>query len=410
MPKSNFLLIFGTNILFIPMTFFSVLSILSIEYEGAENSKAYIFGIIVSAFIFYSLLLKRLLLRKRFSVEPIFLGISFLIVINAILVSIFLDIPSVKFIYQFFLLVLPAFFFGMELGLKDKTSSVSQLFLFVSVIVTTSVIILVPKMLLVPTNELMTFFGGGQYQAFSYSVSISYMISFVYYSFYLDDQRSRLGILFILMFIIQILGIALSGGRGGIGIVLLGTVWVLFIKYPFFKLIRILLIFIAIVTFFGFIVLMSLEDYTERIFESSARLFSFISADGFDFQQTSNRDLVYIETMKTIGKSPVFGYGIFGYLKETNFAYPHNFFLEILLQGGLILFVCWIGLFFIFWRKLLFLIRSGNNHKFLLVTFTYSFVHLMFSATYLLEPFFWFNLAYVFTASNKKWAKTKISQ
>lgn len=410
MPKSNFLLIFGTNILFIPMTFFSVLSILSIEYEGAENSKAYIFGIIVSAFIFYSLLLKRLLLRKRFSVEPIFLGISFLIVINAILVSIFLDIPSVKFIYQFFLLVLPAFFFGMELGLKDKTSSVSQLFLFVSVIVTTSVIILVPKMLLVPTNELMTFFGGGQYQAFSYSVSISYMISFVYYSFYLDNQRSRLGILFILVFIIQILGIALSGGRGGIGIVLLGTVWVLFIKYSFFKLIRILLVILAIVTFFGFIVLMSLEDYTERIFESSARLFSFISADGFDFQQTSNRDVVYIETMKTIGKSPVFGYGIFGYLKETNFAYPHNFFLEILLQGGLILFVCWIGLFFIFWRKLLFLIRSGNNHKFLLVTFTYSFVHLMFSATYLLEPFFWFNLAYVFTASNKKWVKTKISQ
>lgn len=399
--KKNFFLIFGINILFLKITFFSILSILSIEYAGSDESNLYIYVIAVSSFIFYFLFFKRILLRKIISTEPIFIAIGILVLINAFFVSFILDIPVYNFIYQFFLIVLPSMLFGMELGLKHDISSVKRLFLIVSFIVTICVVLLIPKMLQLQSHNLLTFFGGGQYQAFSYAVSLTYILLFIYFNFYLENKKNIIKFFFISIFLIQIFGIVLSGGRGGIGVVILGTLWVLLIKYPLFKLIKNIVIIIVISSLFGYFILNYFENFNERIFESSARLFSFVSEDGFDFEKTSNRDVVYLQTYKIITKSPVYGYGFFGYLEHTNFAYPHNFFLEILLQGGILLFLFVIGFFFIYIKKLFRLLSHGKKHLFLLGTFSFSFVHLMFSGTYILEPFFWFNLAYVLTVSKK---------
>lgn len=403
MPKSDIFLKLGSNILFISITFFSLLSIFSINYDGLGNSYMYIIVIILSNLFFYFFLFKKIFFRKKITLEPLFFGIAFLILFNSIFVTFFLNIPTIDFIFRFALLVLPAFFFGMELGFNYNISSLKNHFLFISALITISVIVLIPKIFLLPTNELLTFFGGGQYQAFSYAVSIAFLISFTYFNYYLYSEKILIRIIFFFSFLIQILGIVLSGGRGGIIVVIIGTLWIFFNKYSFFRSLRYVFFVISIISLLSFILISVInEDLQQRLLESSGRLFSYFTQDGFDFQKTSNRDIVYNNTVRVIQESPIYGYGLFGYLKYTNFAYPHNFFLEILLQGGIIFFCIWILLFYYFIKKFLLLISFGNENKFLIVTFTYSFVLLMFSGSYILEPFFWFNLSYVISSSSKK--------
>lgn len=403
MPKSDIFLKLGSNILFISITFFSLLSIFSINYGGLDNSYTYIIVIILSNLFFYFYLFKKIFFRKKITLEPLFFGVAFLILLNSIFVTFFFNIPTIDFIFRFALLVLPAFFFGMELGFNYNISSLKNHFLFISALITISVIVLIPKIFLLPTNELLTFFGGGQYQAFSYAVSISFLISFTYFNYYLNSEKILIKIIFFFSFLIQILGIVLSGGRGGIIVVIIGTLWIFFNKYSFFTSLRYVLFVISIVSLLSFILISVIdEDLQQRLLESSGRLFSYFSQDGFDFQKTSNRDIVYNNTVRVIQESPIYGYGLFGYLKYTNFAYPHNFFLEILLQGGIIFFCIWILSFYFFINKFFLLISFGNDNKFLIVTFTYSFVLLMFSGSYILEPFFWFNLSYVISSSLKK--------
>lgn len=397
--KNKLFLFFGVNILTLPFTFFSVNSLFSIQYEGSENSKSYIIVIVISALIFYYLFFERLISRSFLAKDLLLVILPILIIINALFANIFLGVSTEKFVYQFFLLVMPALFFGMELGRNDYLSSSGNFLFLVALIISVSVLFLIPKMLFIPTNELMTFFGGGQYQAFSYSVSFSFLVSLIYYLFYLKNKSILINIFFIILFLVQISGVALSGGRGGAGLVIIGLLIILFNKFSVVRVFKIFINIISVLLIFISLLYFNFSDYSDRIFESLGRIFSFLNDGTIDFTKTSNRDLVYSETIVLISKEPIFGFGIFGYLNKTDGGYPHNFFLEILLQGGILFLIFWCIAFFFFIIKLINLINV-DKHKYLLATFIYSFVLLMFSATYLLEPFFWFNLSYVITSSS----------
>lgn len=389
--------LFGVNILTLPFTFFSINSLFSIKYEGAESGNSYVILIVISALLFYGTLIRRLLIRKFSKSVLIVFFVAIFIIFNAFFANIFMQIDTQKFINQFLLLVMPAFLFGSELSRTGSLISVSKMLFTIAIIVSLSVLFLIPKMLYIPTNELMTFFGGGQYQAFSYSVSFSFLVSLVYYLFYLQNKRLFTRILFLILFIIQISGVALSGGRGGAGVVIIGLFIILIHKFPLFRALKIVVLISVALLIFSTGLYFYFLEYSDRIFESLGRIFSFINDGGIDFTQTSNRDLVYGETIDLISNAPILGYGILGYLTKTNGGYPHNFFLEILLQGGILFLIIWSIIFFFYIRKYLKLINI-NKHIYLLPTFIYSFVLLMFSGTYLLEPFFWFNLSYVFTS------------
>ncbi len=392
--------LFGVNILTLPFTFFSINSIFSIKYEGIESSNSYTIIIITSALLFYGMLIKRVMFRKHSKKEFLVFFSAMFIILNALYVYIFKGIDTQKFIIQFLLLVMPALLYGLELSRNGNLHSISTNLFVVAIIVTLSVVTLIPKMLFIPTNELMTFFGGGHYQAFSYSVSFSFLVSIVYYFFYFQNKKLITKLFFMTLFLVQVSGVVLSGGRGGAGVAIVGLFCVLLNKFHFQRVIKIITSIIASL----FIITLSLffyfQEYSDRVIEGFARIFSIVNEGGIDFTQTSNRDLVYAETINLILKDPIFGVGIFGYLIKTDGGYPHNFFLEILLQGGILFLIMWSIFFLFFLIKLVKLIKE-EKHKYLLATFIYSFVLLMFSGTYLLEPFFWFNLSYVLVSTSK---------
>lgn len=401
MVENKIYLFFGVNILTIPFTFFALNSLLSIEYQGIESSNSYLIILIISVLPFYflSFILFFYVIPKL--IEYILLLIPILLVLNASFIYLIRDIKIDNYLYQFFIFVLPAYFFGIILSRRGFIISASNFFLYASLLSTISALFLIPKILLIPTRELITFFGGGHYQSFSYALAFAYLIFLTNFLFYYRKKNIYFSAGYILAFITQIFSVILSGGRGGIGVIIIGTGILFLYRYSLVKVLKKMIRIILLSSLISLLFLWYFNDYSERIFESFGRLFSFISIDGFDFEQTSNRNIVYTETINLIVKSPLYGYGFLGNLKITNGGYPHNLFLEILLQGGIIFLSFWLFFLGYILKKLHFLVRSGNNHKFILAIFIYSFVQLLFSGTYRLEPFFWFSISYILNVSEK---------
>jgi hypothetical protein len=206
-----------------------------------------------------------------------------------------------------------------------------------------------------------------------------------------------------------LIGIILSGGRGGFVVIFVGTLLSLFVRFPLWRVFMYIFIFSIVLFLIGFVTLSFFDQYQDRILESSERLFSYITSSGISMEQTSNRDQLYNVALTSIFKEPIFGYGIFRYLGQTDGWYPHNFFLEVLLQGGFIYLFFWIFVIVFFVIKLKFLFSTNRKHFLIISTMVYSFIQLLFSGTYILEPMFWFSLAYVFTSSSQILVNFKVA-
>lgn len=397
----NFQIYLGGLILFIQYVFFALLSIFGIEYSGADESSLYVNTIIILTVTFYFSTAFRLLLFKSTSYE------WYLILVSAILITILfgaylLALIPLDYFVKIALLVYPSFLFGIILGINFCSEYVSKLFFGFALIITLSFLFLVPKMFVLSTYDLISFFGGGQYQAFSYAMGLAFLISYVYYSFYRSRKNRKNVFFFYSLFLVQFFGILLSGGRGGAVLAFLGLILILFYKISLIRLIG-KFVFVTSLLYFILTLLPKLpEEYSGRISESSSRVFSYLTSAGIDFEATSNRDIKYKDALTLIQKSPFFGYGFFGYWKITKYEYPHNFILELMLQGGVILLFIFIIVFIMYLVKLYNLIKLRNGHEYIFATFLYSLVYLSFSGTYLLEPFFWFNLAYILCARSRK--------
>lgn len=201
----------------------------------------------------------------------------------------------------------------------------------------------------------------------------------------------------------------MSGGRGGFILFLITTLVISIIKIrEGFNLMPLTksLIFISILIFFSVRLLpFEVADIFEK---GNRRLFSYITSSGVNMEETSGRDVYYTRAIKEIKKSPIWGYGIFRYVDIT-YDYPHNIFLELFLQGGLIYFVIYLFMFTKFIRKIIKIIIVDKVNLILIPLSLYPFVELLFSGSYLFSPFFWFVISYAFNYDLKS-KKQIISQ
>ena len=81
---------------------------------------------------------------------------------------------------------------------------------------------------------------------------------------------------------------------------------------------------------------------------------------------------------------------------DSDLPYPHNIFLEFLLQGGVIYLTFWIILFAKLFKKFKQLLRKDDTNFFLIPISVFPFIQLLASGTYLESGLFWFTIAYVF--------------
>lgn len=384
-----------SNILLSQTLFFSVFAILGLTYQGSGESSIYTLYLVASAFLAYFFFFLELIKRTTF--KPVLVHIF---IFPLIFLFFHFLAPSHSFVKSqtnlFFVLVLPAALVGYIVARTNQLNLINKGFLVTGLIVFFGVLRVLPRLLSSSVIDLMDVFGGGQYQAFSYFCAFSFL-TFLRYSLSQADLKFWKKVIYIFILLVLCAGVVLSGGRGGLVVVFTGLVIFIIRKKGFFKFTK--YVILSVLTIFLLLLVVSKSNFffADRITESFDRLFSFISSDGINMEGTSNRDDFYGIAISKISDSVIFGYGIFGLVGSLGEYYPHNIFLEILLQGGIIYLIVFLIIMWSFFLKLFRLIRLKRDEDIILIPTIYSIVLLLFSSSYLQEPFFWFSIMYVFS-------------
>ncbi|WP_417507936.1 O-antigen ligase family protein [Marinomonas gallaica] len=120
------------------------------------------------------------------------------------------------------------------------------------------------------------------------------------------------------------------------------------------------------------------------------RLLKMASDTSGSIIASSERESLYHLSLNLIGDNP-FGYSILGYsnlLDSTSiFKYPHNIFIQLILEKGIILSTFITCAWFIIYKRAMRVFSYGD--RFFLVMLTLISTKLLVSSNYLWEPAFW---------------------
>jgi len=390
-----------TMTLVIVHVFFSIFNILRLTHAGREDSYAFtIFCLIFLTLSLFIVFFEWFKHKVKFNVTqylflvfiPLFISVIFFIE-NA-------ENPVALQLYQYYLSFgVVSSYIGIyySKNKKELTKSLKYWVLLIWLLTIGSFIELYIFLFTAPPDAFQIMHG----QRLSYTLAIAYSLNLLFLlcrnkikTFSICNSK-KYTYVSVVMLLSKIVCIFISGGRGGFVVIVFSTFVIFYyaVKKKFIKakiLIGIIIVFVSI--FFALPVLLS-NEVIRRGYE---RVFSYITPAGIDATQASGRDIVWRNTLYGINERLIFGHGIFGqidYLGGT----PHNFFLEVLLSGGLIylFIILLILLFFIY--KFIFVIKNDINNSLLLPFISVVFVSLMVSGTYLTAGMFWFLGAYVFS-------------
>lgn len=252
----------------------------------------------------------------------------------------------------------------------------------------------------------------------SYSQTLSYEAAycFVLYLFFLlfGGQYERFPIfngkwykyLSIIMLPYLVVVLFFSGGRGAFGTLAAGTLILLFLYHKHHRIsIPIFIRNLIVLGIFAVIVISIIPDNARGVFtDNMHRVFSFFDKDLDMYSRTSGRDEVMAVAIEQIKANPILGSGLFAYkdlfVAKTGQGYPHNFFIEVLLQGGVVFLFVVLFLLIISFNKLVKIARTGRQ-ELLIIFGVYAMTCLMYSGSYMQEPFFWFFFIYIYNFSLK---------
>lgn len=195
-----------------------------------------------------------------------------------------------------------------------------------------------------------------------------------------------------------------GGGRGAFITIIVGL-FVVFVRNM--KRISIALIFkvifgLLLLLFCVFFVFHELTaDYLDLFTENFGRITSLVDNGSIDTSASSGRDIIWKNATKLISEKPLLGYGIFSYLKFS--PWPHNIFLEVLLQGGMFLLFILLVILLLAFTKYHRMVRFDSSQILLAPFMIWVFTELQFSGSYTFEPFFWFTLSYIYNFNFKRY-------
>lgn len=386
--------------------FYCVMAFMGTSYAGAESSSSYIYSVLVCDLIIGYYYIRFNFFNNFSSNEVLLVCLLVIILIDYYYIS---GSQRDLLIKSFICYSLPSALCGLTiykanlLDLLCKWSTPIMLIISIYGVISLSNI---SNFLL---ND-MSIGGGAGSQALSYSVAFAFSINWCNILFG-DEQplrfeftKSRLYWYFsIFLIFAQIITILISGGRGGFVLFFVSFLFLLWLKIrknatTFKKVIALFIVLLLI----GIVVAQFLpQSVQDMIFFGSERTFSYITSSGIDMTQTSNRDDVYNQAIALFEESPLFGYGFFYYVDVYKIGYPHNLFLEWLLQGGVVFCSICMIILLRFLIKLKKMIMLGHN-KIILAYILYPLVQLMFTGSYVGTGFFWFGLAYVYVYKNRQ--------
>ena len=194
-----------------------------------------------------------------------------------------------------------------------------------------------------------------------------------------------------------------AGGRGSFVAILVGLLFNIDLLK---KLSRQTIKKILLGLFFGvllLIVFLAWFDKDGEIAEffllSAQRITALVDFQNMDTSSaTSGRDELYADALRFFSESPVYGFGLWAYLIKIEM-FPHNIFLEIMLQGGLLFLTLFFFILMMAYGKYRKMLEVDKSQIFLMPFAIYAFTLLLFSSSYIFEPLFWFVLTYIYNFS-----------
>lgn len=208
---------------------------------------------------------------------------------------------------------------------------------------------------------------------------------------YLVAIEAFIGLIFLIAF----------GSKGAVFAMLIGCLLVLIyrnnkpLKLMSSKVFIVVTLVIVIIPNFE-IILTYVNDLLEQygIYSSAIpELLSKIASEDME-QLSSGRNLIYEQTIKSIYQSPILGYGI-GSFGNYSGEYPHNLFLHLLYEGGIIICLPYIILFIKLLSLLNRKVQDLETRYFIIFIISAGIVRLFFSYVYWESQLFWFSIGLV---------------
>lgn len=384
-----------------------LIALLGVSYEGSESSPIYTVSMVllfgISVLLYLSRIFKRGTIRKTFLIS---MGVIVWVLVSTIL---FVgqhgyEYRYVKYTLFFFIFSFPALLWGTEFVYDFQNNLQTYVKWFEVILFVMSMFCVAA--VLVPLINGVEAARGEAYQSNSYYCAFTFGGQ-LYYAF---NKNTENRFAFFKIKIVQLVRVVLlctlpicvisTGGKGGLVLVicyvLLLFAYVISTQKAavmrIFKILAVLVfVFLAIALYTRII---GNSEFLQNSFENMTAYLDFQN-NSIDMTETSNRDLVYAQALDLIGQKPLFGYGVLGYmpLLTTTYQYPHNLFLEVALQSGLLVLVVAVLILVYAIYKLRRMVKEENACWLLVFIFAYPLVQLMFSGSYMLTGLFWFCMA-----------------
>jgi O-antigen ligase len=191
-----------------------------------------------------------------------------------------------------------------------------------------------------------------------------------------------------------------TGGRGGF-ILIVADILFWFVLYMVrrkrYKQLVVSVAFLII----GYFVVNNIIGKSVSLQLGFARVFEFIGPEGFNWAGTSGRDVIYQKAINIIKQSPIVGYGITGG-NYHGVKSCHNWFLEMMVEGGILYLGFWVFLLLTFTKKIIKAVRHDECYLLIWTIFTTDFIGLMFSFISWRCTAIWFAIFYVLNVTLEK--------
>jgi O-antigen ligase len=122
-----------------------------------------------------------------------------------------------------------------------------------------------------------------------------------------------------------------------------------------------------------------------------SRTIYLLLSDNIDF--STGRSEIFSDTINNIFLNPVLGYGIGGDRVFLNGTYPHNIFLEIIAQFGIVLGGIFSLVLIMYWFIGIFLNKNTIDQHLAIIFAGLGLISLFFSGSYLTSSNFWLFMA-----------------
>lgn len=237
--------------------------------------------------------------------------------------------------------------------------------------------------------------GGASYQTMAYLAGFSfcYTLCMIFwgdkykrFSLFASDSWRKVS---YALLPVQLLACLISGGRGGFVVLAVGAGYMIFRSRKFGRVFTLGSIALLITMAAGSFVDTPLSDALEK---STSRTFNYLNAeDDASAKRVTGREGVYEHAIEIIQEDNYMGRGLFRTIQE---GYPHNIFLEMCEQGGVLYVLFWAVMLLYIFRRTHLLMERENGHVLLPFMF-FAYILLLFSGSYIAAPLFWYLLSYV---------------